>query len=213
MLVRFIKAFIVSAVAVYVFVNGPVIYINAQYWFERVKPDDHKVAASGLALIQPILLPVSTIDQQPLPNQATITIEKINVSVPIVFGVGANADDIYKNLTGGMVHYSPTTKPGQGGLSAVLCHSSLYPWQYNKYGAPCALIGKLVPGDRISVKYSDGRVFNYRMKQSIVFNPLEADGNARLAELENNAKPILAIVTCWPIGSSKNRIAIEAELE
>ncbi len=211
--IRLIKAFTVSAVAVYVFISGPTLYNNALYWFQSMRPAETKVSASGLAVIEPILLPISTLDQQPLPNEATITIEKINVSVPIVFNVGANPDDIYKNLVNGMVHYSPTAKPGQGGLSVVLCHSSLYPWQYNKYGAPCALIGKIEPGDRITVKYSDGRIFNYRMKQTIIFNPLEADGDKRLTELENNSKPTLVLVTCWPINTSKQRIALEAELE
>ena len=66
-LIRLIKAFIVSAVAVYVFVNAPSLYVNAQYWLERVKPDDVKVSTSGLAVIEPLLLPVSTIEPQPLP--------------------------------------------------------------------------------------------------------------------------------------------------
>ncbi len=213
-LIRLIKAFTVSAVAVYVFVNGPSFYVNAQFWLRQAKPAETKVSASGLAVIAPILLPISTLDQQPLSNQATITIEKINVSaVPIVFGVGSNPDDIYKNLTNGVVHYSPTGKPGQGGPSVILCHSSLYPWQYNKYGAPCALVGKLVAGDRITVRYSDGRIFNFLMKQSIIFNPLEAGGDKRLAELESNPKPTIILVTCWPINTSKQRIALVAELE
>lgn len=212
-IIRLIKAFTVSAVAVYVFVNGPMLYNDAYYWIQSLRPAETNVSASGLAMIEPILLPVSTIDQQPLPNQATITIEKINVDVPIVFGVGSNPDDIYNNLTNGVVHYSPTSKPGQGGPSIILCHSSLYPWQYNKYGAPCAQVGKLVPGDRITVKYSDGRIFNYRMKQTIIFNPLEADGDKRLAELESNPKPTLILVTCYPVGSNTSRAALEAVLE
>lgn len=211
--IRLIKAFTVSAVAVYMFVNGPGLYNDALYWFQSMRPAETKVSASGLAIIEPILLPVSDIDQKPLPNEATITIEKINVSVPIVFKVGPNPDDIYKNLTNGMVHYSLTQKPGQGGISVVLCHSSLYPWQVNKYGAPCASIGKLAPGDKITVKYSDGRVFNYAMKQTIIFNPLQADGDARLTELENNPKPTLVVVTCWPIGTNTSRAALVAELQ
>jgi len=51
------------------------------------------------------------------------------------------------------------------------------------------------------------------MKQSIIFNPLEADGDKRLAEIERNPKPSIILVTCWPINTSKNRIALQAELE
>ena len=213
-LIRLLKAFITSAVAVYVFVNGPSLYVNAQYWMRQIRPpEQHTVAAYGGAMIKPILLPVSDIDQRPLPDEATLTIEKINVSVPIVFGISTNPQDIYDNLTNGVVHYSATQKPGAGGASVVLCHSSLYPWQVSKVGIPCALIGKLVPGDRFTVKYGDGRIFNFAMKQSIVFNPLEADGDKRLAEIESNPRPSLILVTCWPINTNTNRIALEAELE
>ena len=213
-LIRLAKAFVVSSVAVYTFINGPALYSDAQYWFDQVRPSFIDASLSGgVALIAPIILPVSDIQEQPLPSEATITIQKINVSVPIVFNVSANPDDIYKNLTNGMVHYSPTPKPGQGGAAVILCHSSLYPWQYNKYGAPCALIDKVAPGDKITVRYTDGRIFNFTMKQSIIFNPLEADGDKRLAEIERNPKPSIILVTCWPINTSKNRIALQAELE
>ena len=39
-LVRLIKAFITSAVAVYVFMNAPSLYVNAQYWITRAKPNE-----------------------------------------------------------------------------------------------------------------------------------------------------------------------------
>lgn len=213
-LIRLLKAFTVSAVAVYAFVNGPTIYANAQYWFQQIKPAEKTITTTyGGALIQPILLPVSDIDRRPLPSEATLTIEKINVRVPIVFSVSTNPQDIYNNLTNGVVHYSATPKPGGGAASVILGHSSLYPWQYNKYGAPFALLGKLAPGDRITVKYSDGRIFSYRMVESIVFNPLEADEDERLAAFEQSSQPLLLLVTCWPPNSTKSRIAIKAELE
>ncbi len=214
--IRLGKAFITSLVAVYVFVHGPSLYANAQYWLQQIKPKENAFSVSApnaQAMIRPILLPVSNIQEKPLPNEATLAIKKINVSVPVVFGVGSDADAIYKNLSNGVVHYSVTPKPGDGGASVILCHSSLYPWQYNKYGAPCALIGKLAQGDEITVKYSDGRIFNYAMTKSIVFNPLEGDDDKRLAEFESSPKPILLLVTCWPIGTNKNRIAIQAELQ
>ncbi len=210
-MVRLFKAFIVSLVAVYVFINGPRFYSTLEFWLNNIQPQDNSAAASSV--IQPIRLPVSESDQQPLPNRATIMIERIGVSVPIVFGVPPVNETIYENLANGMVHYSLTPKPGQSGASVLLCHSSLYPWQVNKYGAPCALIGKLKVGDRITVRYEDGRIFNYSMKQSLVFNPLTGEDNEKLQELERSARPLLLLVTCWPVNTTQSRFALQAELE
>ena len=210
-MLRLAKAFILSLVAVYVFMNGPRFYSTLQFWLNDVVSTDGQ--ASAATIIKPIELPVSDIDQKPLPDHATITIDRIGVSVPIVFGVPPVNEEIYKRLTDGMVHYSVTPKPGQSGASVILCHSSLYPWQVNKYGAPCALIGKLKPSDRITIRYEDGRVFNYYMRQSIVFNPLQGDTDPRLAEIEKGPRPLLFLVTCWPVNTTQSRFALQAELE
>lgn len=209
---RLLKAFITSLVAVYVFINGPNMYAQLQYWFGDIKPLETNTA-SAVSIIKPIRLPVSDIDEQPLPHEATLTIEKIHVSVPILFGIPTDAKTIYDNLINGVVHYSLTPKPGEGGASIILCHSSLYPWQVSKYGIPCALIGKLVPGDKFTVRYSDGRIFNYAMTKSLVFDPLTGNDNKRIAEFEQNPKPTIILVTCWPINSTSHRIAVQAELD
>lgn len=211
-LIRLFKAFIISSVAAYVFINGPEIYAHGQYWLASTQSVSVHTT-DAFAAIKPIRLPLSDIEQQPLPNQATLTIDKINVSVPIIFGVSVEADEIYKRLIDGVVHYSTTPKPGQGGASIILCHSSLYAWQYSKYGAPCALLNKLQPGDEFVVRYSDGRTFTYAMESSIIFNPLESGNDARLADFEKSPKPILLMVTCYPTGSNAKRISVKAVLQ
>ena len=210
--IRLIKAFVISLVAVYVFIHGPELYVRMRFLFDSARPATTNTA-SAIEAIKPMRLPVSDIDQQPLPNEATLTIEKIRVSVPIVFGVPTDAKTIYENLPNGVVHYSSTPKPGEGGAAVILCHSSLYPWQYNKYGAPCALIDKLKPGDRFTVRYSDGRTFNFSMTDSLVFDPLTSEDNKLLEEFETSTKPTLFLVTCWPINSTKYRKTVKAELE
>ncbi len=208
------KVFILSMVAIYTFVHGPSWHSTMKFWIREARSDNTPSATNAsAAVINPIRLPVSEIDRAPLPNQATLIIDRIGVEVPIVFGVPAEADTIYKNLGNGVVHYSVTQKPGQGTASVILGHSSLYPWQVNKYGAPFALIGKIEAGDRISVRYEDGRVFNYVMRKSIIFNPLQAEGDTRLAEIENSTRPVIILVTCWPVNSTQSRLALQAELE
>lgn len=211
-MLRLFKAFIISLVAVYTFVNGPRLYATIQFWIGDLKPQEQG-AAAAVSAVKPMRLPVSESDQQPLPNQATMIIDRIGVSAPVVFGVPPVNQTIYDNLGRGVIHYAVTPKPGQGGASVILGHSSLYPWQVNQFGAPFALLGKLEPGDRITVRYSDGRTYNYAMKKSIVFNPLQSEEDERLQELERSPRPLLLLVTCWPINTTQSRLAVQAELE
>ena len=156
-------------------------------------------------------LPVSKdLIGRPLPDSATLIIDNLRVNAPIVFNVPAKNSVIYKQLENGVVHYSGSPKPGQRGTAIVLGHSSAYPWYRGNYGSVFALMGKLQPGDRFQIRYGDGRVFTFEMKQALVFNPLEND--ARLVALEQSNKPAIILVSCWPVGTDYRRLAVKAEL-
>lgn len=146
-----------------------------------------------------------------LPDKATLIIGTIGVSVPIVFNTESDTKSIYKSLENGVVHYSDTPKPGMDGISIILGHSSAYPWYKGAYGSVFALLGKLKPGDKIYIKYSDGQTFAFSVKQSIIFSPFKKD--ARLTQIEKSDWPTLVLISCWPIGTNYKRIAIQAEPE
>lgn len=199
---RFFKVFIISFVSIFAVLNGRFLYANVNYWFGGgIKP------ISDQSLTSSTLPPT---DKALLPNQAILIIEKLGVSTPVVFGVGSDNDTILKNLENGVVHYSDTPKPGFEGVSIILGHSSAYPWYKGSYGSVFALLGKLQPGDKFSVQYSDGRIFNFEVKQSIVFSPF-AD-NTRLTQLEKSPGASLVLISCWPVGTNYKRIAVQAEL-
>ncbi len=150
------------------------------------------------------------VQAKPLPSQARLVIDSIGVDAPIVFGVAPDPDQVYQNLEKGAVHYSNTPKPGLSGVSVILGHSSAYPWYKGNYGSIFALLGKLKPGDRFYVQYSDGRLFVYEVKQSIVFNPFVPDD--RIEEIEQLKGTNLVLVSCWPVGTNYRRIAVQAQL-
>lgn len=146
---------------------------------------------------------------KPLPDSAKLVIDKIGVNAPVVFNVGDNTDAIYNQLENGVVHYSVTAKPGMPGTGIILGHSSAYPWYHGNYGAVFALLTKLNTGDRFYVQYSDGRTFAYEVKESLVFNPFNAD--ERLTALENAPGNNLILVSCYPVGTNYLRIAVRAQ--
>jgi LPXTG-site transpeptidase (sortase) family protein len=204
MKLRYIKFFVLAFLIFFSIFNGRFIYANVSYWFTvgTLPPAQ---------FTKPTSLPVSQNKApNPLPNQATLVIDKIGVSAPIVFGVGNDPKKILNSLVNGVVHYSDTPKPGESGVSVILGHSSAYPWYTGHYGSVFALLGKLQSGDKFYVRYSDGRVFTYSVSQSIIFTPFTSD--ARLTQIEQNKDSSLVLVSCWPVGTNYKRIAVQAKL-
>ncbi len=201
---RFLIIFMASFVAIFSVFNARFLYANVRFW---IAPG----TLEGTGTTTPSPFPLAQdVDFKPLPNSANLVIDNIGVNAPLVFGVPSTNDDIYKALEQGVVHYSDTIKPGQKGVSVLLGHSSAYPWYKGQYGSVFALLGKLDVGDRFYVRYSDGRFFVFEVEKSIIFNPLSND--ERLHELEQTEGTSIVLVSCYPVGTSYQRIAIKANL-
>jgi LPXTG-site transpeptidase (sortase) family protein len=202
MKLRFVLIFIIIFILAFFTLNSRFVYANLKFLLESK-------SLSKLPFKIPEL-PVKISKNAPLPNNATLSINEIGVSAPIIFGVGTDTNSIYKNLEDGVVHYSDTPKPGSGGFSVILGHSSAYPWYKGAYGSVFALLGKLKIGDTFSVRYEDGRIFTYSVKELVIFSPLK--NNDRLTEIEKNSKNSVVLLSCWPIGTNYKRIAVYAEV-
>lgn len=204
MKLRFVKFFVIVFVVIFTVLNGRFVYANLKYWLV-IGPLPVAINANipKLPISSPRITP-------PLPDQAILKIDRLGISASIVFDAGGDLKNIYSNLEKGVVHYSSTPKPGLDGVSIILGHSSAYPWYKGQYGSVFALLGKLQLGDKFSVRYADGRVFNFAVKQSIVFSPFADD--ARLTQIEKTSGSSLVLISCWPVGTNYKRIAVQAEL-
>ncbi|OGN27935.1 MAG: hypothetical protein A3A33_04210 [Candidatus Yanofskybacteria bacterium RIFCSPLOWO2_01_FULL_49_25] len=212
-LIRAIKIFVITSAIVFTLLNAPLFYTEGKYFLAQIGSTSKTEKVHASAKIQPVKLPVSEKPEQPvLSNQATLVIDKIGVNVPIVFGIdGDNFDAIYDNLSNGVVHFSETVKPGLMGTSMILGHSSDFIWKRNRYARVFALLDKLQPGDSFAVKYSDGKVFTFKVTESFVFDPTK-DNEAKLTSLESSQKPVLLLETCWPVTSTALRRVVRAEV-
>lgn len=201
---RFLSVFVAAFVLIFAVLNSRFLAAEVRY-FLGMTPT-----------ISPVISPAPT--TSPIPEKTTIktsdsailTISKIGVSAPIVFGVSDNIKNIYDNLSRGVVHYSPSSKPGEKGASIILGHSSDYPWKKNAYGSVFALLGKLAPGDRLQVQYDNGTVLTFKVKQSLIFAPFSND--SRLEKIEGGTDSSIVLISCWPVGTTYKRIAVEAVL-
>jgi LPXTG-site transpeptidase (sortase) family protein len=150
---------------------------------------------------------VSALIPQPVVVKAEgnyIKIDKISVNAPVLWNV--EEANIINDLKNGVVHYKGTSLPGDGGNAVLVGHSSNYIWVKSDYSQVFTLLNKLVVGDRIEVRRGTISHF-YDVVSTKVVSP-------RNVEILNSVdKETLTLLTCWPVGTSLNRLVVEAQLK
>lgn len=133
-------------------------------------------------------------------KEYSVTIPKINI---IDAKVSVGGDDLSRNL----VHYIPTTLPGEYGNVAVFGHSSL-PQLYNPkdYKTIFTYLPSLEKGDKIMVKVGDIK-YEYEVYDMFVVKPEQV---SVLEQKYDDA--YLTLVTCVPPGTYWNRLIVKAKL-
>jgi len=127
---KFVKIFVAAFIISLVVFNFNIIRANIGFWADKVWDsfgEKELVTSHASNPIPPVLLPVSgsflDVAPQELPDSATLVIEKLGISVPLVFDARNDVDHIYEKLREGVVVHPVTAKPGEEGVSIVLGHS------------------------------------------------------------------------------------------
>jgi LPXTG-site transpeptidase (sortase) family protein len=143
-----------------------------------------------------------------LSRAGQLSIPKLNLQVPLIWSKDPSTFET--DLENGVIHYPGTALPGEQGIVYVSGHSSDYLWKQNKYSTAFTKINRLVAGDDIFVTVygSDGtaHTFRYRVTGNKIYSP---DDQTQFID-SSSAK--LNLSTCWPIGTSKDRLVVSAEL-
>jgi len=134
-----------------------------------------------------------------------ISIPRLNLYAPIV-ETTLDEEILNANLEKGVVRWPSSATPGAGGATILLGHSSA-PLSYRgDYGSVFALLDKLVPGDIISLDGQNGTL-TYRVRDKIIIDPKRYQ-----TDLAHTLKDeSLVLVSCWPVGTSWQRIAVRAD--
>lgn len=111
-----------------------------------------------------------------------------------------------KELEKWVVRYPGTARPGELGNAFIFGHSSNYPWIKWEYNDVFALLDNLDYGDEIIVYYNQKK-FVYTVNEKQVVRP----GNVKVLERDESKKE-LSLMTCWPVGTTLNRMIVFAEL-
>lgn len=137
-----------------------------------------------------------------------LIIPKINVEVPVVYDIGNDNDSQMKAMTTGVAHFAipgANSHPGENGNTVIAGHSSNDLFDSGEYKFIFAQLEKLDVGDMIYANYNSKR-YTYSITKKEVVNPNELD-----KLVTSGDKPILTLVTCTPLGTSKYRLLVTAE--
>lgn len=143
----------------------------------------------------------------PVLRTASIEIPSLYIKEPVVFDVDpANKNNYSQALQKGIAHAQKTGYPGEGGLGYYFAHSSS-PELITQYNAVFYLLNKLEDGDEIYV-WRDDKKYVYTVFKKEITKPSYIDFVTDVYDDET-----IVLQTCWPPGTTSQRLLVFAELK
>ena len=154
--------------------------------------------------------PLKTPDGSVIEPESTnfgIVIPKINVNSQIIPGVDPSKLEGYAAaLTAGVAHANTSFFPDQDGTVYLFSHSTNYDWFVKDLNAVFYLVKNLEKDDTIVLFYKEKR-YTYKITNKKVVSPTNISYIIPYAGKRN-----LILQTCWPPGSTTERLLIFADL-
>ena len=141
--------------------------------------------------------------KKPDEKRDTISIPMIGVLAPIVTAKSSDPDILHSLLDLGAVLYPESSNFGRAGQTILLGHSAPADWPKIKHDTLFSRLNELSPGDKITAIYG-GTIYSYTVAQTKIF---EKGTTAGFAAASGNS---LVLVSCWPPGHDRQRIAVLA---
>ncbi|MBR2795659.1 class E sortase [Candidatus Saccharibacteria bacterium] len=170
------------------------------------------IFAPIMAYVSPGNAPASEIEAidptitQTVSADPRLIIPKLNIDVPISFGIPLS--DVMSAMNRGVAHYriaGASAYPGEIGNLVITGHSAGDVYSSNPYKYIFSGLERLDNGDLIYVNYNSVR-YTYRVIGKEVVEPSNV-----AALVVDTDKPLLTLVTCTPLGTSRYRLLVTAE--
>lgn len=163
-----------------------------------IVPDTGSVTTS-LEAVDP------TINQTVSPDPRLI-IPKLNVDVPVAFSI--STDEVMSAMNHGVAQFSipgANALPGQIGNLVITGHSAGDIYSSNPYKFIFSGLERLEVGDLIYINYESAR-YTYQLTKKEVVEPTNVE-----ALIYDTDQPMLTLITCTPLGTSRYRLLVTAE--
>ena len=135
-----------------------------------------------------------------------LIIPKLNIDVPINFNVALA--DVMEAMNHGVAHYriaGASAYPGEIGNFIITGHSAGDVYSSNPYKYIFSGLERLDEGDLIYVNYNSVR-YTYKVTGRQVIEPTNV-----AALVVQTDKPLITLVTCTPLGTSRYRLLVTGE--
>lgn len=145
---------------------------------------------------------------KPVDTKFGLVIEKLNLNAPIIKDVPVvNEKDYLEALKNGIAHASFSGYPNQDNSNVYLfAHSSYNFWELGKYSSVFNQLHKLNIKDQINLFY-EGKRYVYEVDNKLLINDFKVDET-----IYEGFGPSLTLQTCYPAGTTLNRLVIRASL-
>lgn len=163
--------------------------------------------------IAPFIQPSRTITNTPIISDSTATgtdpeiiIPKINVEIPVVYGMKSIKEtDVNQALENGVLSYADSAVPGEKGNGVIVGHSSNNIFNKGKYKFAFVLLNRLAIGDTFYLD-KDGKRYTYQVYERKIVKPSD------VSVLGPKDKPAtVTLITCDPPGTAINRLVVIGE--
>lgn len=137
-----------------------------------------------------------------------LIIPKLNVDVPINFGISNDTDTINMAMENGVAQFSipgASAMPGEIGNLVITGHSAGDIYSNNQYKFIFSGLERLNAGDLIYIDYQGTR-YTYSVTKKDTVEPTDV-----AALVYETTKPMLTLITCTPLGTSRYRLLVTAE--
>ncbi len=154
---------------------------------------------------QNIILDPTNLKVDPAPK---LIIPKINVDVPVIYGVGNDYKSLMSAMSKGVAHFSipgASSVPGELGNVVLSGHSSNDLFDTGDYKFIFAQLEKMKKGDNFYINFNSTR-YTYVIVTKKVVQPTDVK-----ALLGYDNKPYVTLITCTPLGTALNRLLVIAE--
>lgn len=192
---------------------GPALYYEAQYRIIQIRGVRFSIAQelptvskSSIGFTDVLSGPTEQI-LTPIDPLFDILIPKIGANARVFPNVDpSNSNAFLPVLQKGVAHSQGTFFPGQAGNIYLFAHSTDNFWNVGRYNAIFYLLKDLSQGDEVVVFYQNVR-HNYAVIDSKIINPSEV---SYITKAETG-KELLILQTCWPPGTTWQRLMVFAE--
>ena len=145
-------------------------------------------------------------------NKPYLMVPKLNIEVPIVFGAKTDVSSMNVAMANGVANFKvagASAMPGEIGNFAISGHSAGNVYQQSDYKFIFSGLTRMEEGDLIYVDYNKAR-YTYRVVGKKVVNPSDVAALRKIAK-DNTGKPMITLITCTPLGTSKQRLLVYGE--